>query len=179
MGMVKTPFARALLALAMVGAGLSGPAASGTVFTQGAQASNPCALLKVEEIQTLAGQASVGDGVATSTPAIGSMACRYSWGVGVNRLKLDVIVTDAARMFPGMSAEQIKQRFSASVKAGGADVVIPEVGEAAVFTSDSAYYANAMASLKGRILEVHVDGQVARDKKDQVISLLKTAASRL
>jgi hypothetical protein len=36
-----------------------------------------------------------------------------------------------------------------------------------------------MASLKGKILEVHVDGQVARDKKDQVISLLKTAASRL
>ena len=57
--------------------------------------------------------------------------------------------------------------------------MISDVGEAAVFKSDSPLYANATASLNGRILEVHLDGFVAREKKDQVIALLKSAASRL
>jgi hypothetical protein len=33
--------------------------------------------------------------------------------------------------------------------------------------------------MKGRILQVHLDGIDAREKKDQVIELLKSAASRL
>jgi len=33
--------------------------------------------------------------------------------------------------------------------------------------------------VKGRVLQMHLDGLDARDKKDQLIALLKLAASRL
>ena len=55
----------------------------------------------------------------------------------------------------------------------------PDVGEAAVFRADSALYAGATAISKGHIIEVHADGFVAREMKDQVIALLKSAVSRL
>ena len=61
-------------------------------------------------------------------------------------------------MFPGMSPDQIKQRLLGSVRAGTADAVISEIGEAAVFRADSPLYATATAFVKGRILEVHLDG---------------------
>ena len=48
-----------------------------------------------------------------------------------------------------------------------------------MFKFDSPYYATATAFLKGRILEVHLDGLDARDEQDQAIALLKSAASRL
>ena len=78
-----------------------------------------------------------------------------------------------------MTPDQIKQRLLQSVKPGTTEEVISDVGEAAVFKSDSPYYATATAFLKGRILEVHLDGSVAREQKDQAIALLKSAASRL
>jgi hypothetical protein len=56
--------------------------------------------------------------------------------------------------------------------------LIPEVGEAAIFKADSQVYVCATAYLKSRMLQVRLDGSDARDKKDQVIALLKTAASR-
>ena len=40
-------------------------------------------------------------------------------------------------------------------------------------------YAVATALVKGRILQVQLDGLGAVEKKDQVIGLLKSAASRL
>jgi hypothetical protein len=165
------------LTLALVVAGASYPGrVDGTVS---AQASNACALLKVDEIEPLAGKASVAEGVSNSIPASGYDACRYMWGVGTGRFRLDVTVNDASRMFPGMSPDQIKQRLVESVKTGTADAVISEVGEAAVFKPDSPVYASAFALVKGRILGVHLDGAFALDKKDQVIGLLKSAASRL
>jgi len=78
-----------------------------------------------------------------------------------------------------MSPDQMKPRLLESVKPGTAEAVISDVGEAAVFKSDSPYYATATALLKGRILEVHLDGLVAREEKDQAIALLRSAASRL
>ena len=178
MGMMRCRFAPAFaLGLAMAGAGVFSPAdGSGTVS---AQAPNPCALLKVEEIQPLSPKANIVDGVSSSLPAAGSMTCRYTWGVGASRFKLDVIVNEATRMFPDMSSDQVKQRLLESARAETADAVISDVGDAAVFKSDSPLYASATAALKGRILEVHLDGFVAREKKDQVIALLKSAASRL
>ena len=166
-----------VLGLATIGTGVFSLADGGG--TVSAQAPNPCALLKIDEIQPLAPKANIADGVPSSLPASGTAACRYTWGVGANRFKLDVIVNDASKVFPGGSADQIKQRLLQSVRAETADAVISDVGEAAVFKSDSPLYANATASLKGRILEVHLDGFVAREKKDQVIALLKSAASRL
>ena len=171
-------FAAALiLGLVLVVAGAPGPGrVDGTVS---AQASNPCALLTVDEIEPLAGKATVADGVSNSIPASGYGACRYMWGVGAGRFRLDVTVNEASRMFPGMSPDQIKERLLESVRAGTADAVLSEIGEAAVFKPDSPVYASAFALVKGRILGVHLDGAFAREKKDQVIGLLKSAASRL
>ena len=82
-------------------------------------------------------------------------------------------------MFSGVSPDQARQRLLDSVRAGTDDVVISEVGDAAVFKPDSVAYATATALVKSRILQVHLDGVDARDKKDQIIELLKSAASRL
>ena len=166
-----------ILALAMVATGVSGFGRVDGMVS--AQAPNPCALLTSDEIQPLAANGSVGEGVSSSLPSFNYATCRYAWGVGTGRFKLAVIVLDAARTFPGMTPDQIKQRLVQSVKPGTSEAVIPDVGEAAVFKSDSPYYATASAFLKGRILEVHLDGSVAREQKDQAIALLKSAASRI
>ena len=161
----------------MVGSGVSSPA--GGDATVSAQAPNPCALLTIDEIQPLAAHASVADGVPSSLQRSRHLICRYTWGVGVGRFKLDVIVNDGPRMFPGMSPDQIKQRLQESLKVGTTDAVIPDVGEAAVFKAESPLLATATASAKGRILGVQLDGLDAREKKDDVVALLKTAVSRL
>ena len=115
----------------------------------------------------------------TRFPDLGYAICRYTWGVGTGRFTLDVAVTEASRMFPGMSPDQIKQQLVQSVRTGTNDALITETGEAAVFKPDSPVYATATSLLKGRILQVHLDGLFAVEKKDQVIGLLKSAASRL
>lgn len=78
-----------------------------------------------------------------------------------------------------MTPDQVKQRLLASFRAGTHDAVIPQIGDAAVFKPASFVYAGATAFVKGRILQVHLDGLGALEKKDQVIGLLKSAASRL
>jgi len=166
-----------VLALGMVASGVS--SFGGVDGTVSAQAPNTCALLTTDEIQPLAANASVGEGVASSLPSFNYSTCRYAWGVGTDRFKLSVVVHDAARAFPGMTPDQIKQRLVQSVTPDTTEAVISDVGEAAVFKSDSPYYATASAFLKGRILEVRLDGSVAREQKDQAIALLKSAASRL
>jgi hypothetical protein len=165
------------LSLALVVGGASTPGrVDGTVS---AQELNPCALLTNDEIQPLAPNTSVPDGVSNSLPAFGHLACHYTWGTGTGRVKLDVVVTEASRMFSGVSPDQARQRLLDSVRAGTGDVVISEVGDAAVFKPDSVAYATATALVKSRILQVHLDGVDARDRKDQIIELLKSAASRL
>ena len=166
-----------VLALAMIATGVSGP--GGVNVNVSAQTPNPCALLTTDEVRSLAGNASVSDGVPSSLPSFGSMSCRYTWGSGTGRVRLDVNVYDASGRFAGMSADQIKPRLLESVKPGTAEAVISDVGEAAVFKSDSPYYATATALLKGRILEVRLDGLDARAEKDRAIALLKSAVSRL
>ena len=140
---------------------------------------NPCALLTVDDIESHAANSSVAEGVSSSLPAYGYLTCRYAWGVGTGHFKLDVTVTEASRMFPGMGADQIRQRVLESVKAGTYDAVISDVGEAAVFKPYSPVYASATALVKGRILQVHLDGAFAREKRDQITELLKLAVSRL
>ena len=165
------------LGLALVVVGAPGPGrVDGTVS---AQALNPCALLTVDEVEALAGKTSVAEGVSNSVPAFGYGACRYKWGAGTGVFKLDVTVNEASRVFPGVSPDQIKQRLLESVRAGTADAIVTDVGEAAVFKPDSPVYASAFALVKGRIVAVHLDGVYARERKDQVLSLLKSAASRM
>jgi hypothetical protein len=50
--------------------------------TVSAQTLNPCALLTTDDIQPLAGNASVGDGVSSSLQSVSYVNCRYTWGVG-------------------------------------------------------------------------------------------------
>ena len=163
------------LALVVGGPSWPGPAAS----TVSAQALNPCALLLDDEIKPLADKTSVAAGVSQSPTFFGDATCRYAWGDGVDRYKLVVAVIEPSRMFPGLTPDQVKQRLLGSVRAGTQDAVIPEIGDAAVFKPDSSVYASATAFVKGRMLQVQLDGLGALDKKDQVIGLLKSAASRL
>ena len=144
-----------------------------------AQTATPCTLVTTDDVKSVANQTSVDASVAMSFPPADYSSCRYAWGSGLNRYKLDVTVSDGSRMFSGMGPDGIKQGLQASVKPDTDDAVITGVGDAAVFNADSPAYAYATAYIKGRILQVHLDGLDARDKKDQVISLLKTAASRL
>ena len=163
------------LALVVGGASWPGPHAS----TVSAQALNPCALLSDDEIKPLAAKTSVASGVSNSLPSFGYATCRYTWGDGVGRFTLVVAVTEGSRMFPGMTPDQIKQRLLESVRAGTHDAVVPQIGDAAVFKPDSFVYAVATALVKGRILQVQLDGLGALEKKDQVIGLLQSAALRL
>ena len=140
----------------MVAVGVFSPGRGGTAVS--AQAPNPCALLTVDDVETIAANSTVADGVSSSLPAVGSVTCRYAWGVGTGRFKLDVTVNEASRMFPGVSADQMRQRLLDSVRAGTADAVLSDIGEAAVFTPQSPVYASATALVKGRILALHLDG---------------------
>lgn len=164
-----------IAAVALVAAGLSAPGRG----TAAAQAPGPCGLLTTAEIQPLAPNATIGAGVAVSVDASGLGTCRYTWGTGAGRFKLDVTVNDASRMYSSMAADLIKQRLNGSVTPETADAVVSGVGDAAVFRADSAVYVHATAYSKGRVLQVQLDGFEAREMKDQVIALLKSAASRL
>jgi hypothetical protein len=180
---MKMPFllrssdATLVLALALVAAGVSGPGSGDD--TVAAQAPVPCELITTDDVEPLAPNTTVADGIAASFQTVGSSACRYTWADGTGRYKLDVILHDAARMYAGMDPDAIKQGLQATVKKDTADAAIADVGEAAVFTADSAAYAHATAYVKGRILQVILDGYDAREKKDQVVSLLSTAVAKL
>jgi hypothetical protein len=165
-----------VLALALIAAGTAGRAGSGILS---AQAPGPCALLTLDEIKPVASNGSIADGVPMAMPDIGYAACRYVWGEGINRFTLDVTTSDPAHAFAGMSPDQIKQQLLASVRPGTADAAIPEVGEAAVFRRDSPVYATAAAVVKGRLLQVRLDGLFAGERKDDVVGLMKSAAGRL
>jgi hypothetical protein len=161
--------------LMIVSAVLSGSATGQSTGTT--QASGPCALLTIDDIQPLAPNTKIADGLAMSFD-VGYTTCRYSWGTGPNHYTLDVSAGEASRMFSGVQPDLVKPALQAMVAVGTADAVITDVGEAAIFKADSQVYVYATAYLKSRILQVRLDGSDARDKKDQVIGLLKTAATR-
>jgi hypothetical protein len=164
------------LALVAVVTGMSALAGNGTLM---AQAPNPCALVTTDDVKPLASvNQSVGNGLATSVDG-GPMGCRYTVGEGMGRLTLNVVVAEPSRMFAGMGPDMIKQALQTSVRAETADAVIPDVGDAAVFKADSPLYTRTIAYVKGRIIQVQLDGLDAIDRKDRMIALLKSAASRL
>ena len=164
-----------VLGLMVVSFVLSGSAAIQSAVA--AQASGPCALLTIDDIQPLAPNTKIADGLATSFD-LGYSACRYTWGTGFQHYTLDVTVGEASRMFSGMPSDMVKPALQALIAAGTVDALIPEIGDAAILKADSPVYVCATAYLKGRILQVRLDGSDAREKKDQVIALLKAAASR-
>jgi hypothetical protein len=152
---------------------------SGGIGTVGAQGSDPCVLLTPDDIESSVAKSSVDAGVARSFPDHGYTFCQYTWGEATGRFRLDVALTEPSRMFPGMSPDQIKQQLVQSVRTGTEDTLIPDIGDAAVFKPASPLFATGTSLIKGRILQVHLDGVFAGEMKDQLIQLLKTAASRL
>jgi hypothetical protein len=182
---------RAIVLGLMLAAGTPVPGRGGG--TLAAQTSGPCALLTIEEVEPLADKSNHEKpkdetsraekshiaGVPLSVEGAGFSSCRYLWGSGIHRYELDVTVGDASRAFSGMMPDQITQWLRSSVIEGTADAVIPDVGDSAVFKADSPVNVHATALLKGRLLQVHVGGRDARDEKDYVIKLLKSAATRL
>jgi hypothetical protein len=146
-----------------------------------AQPKDACALLKSSEIQALA-SSTIGQG-ESAKDELGSLTCVYKWGKGGNAYsgayQFQVIIADASRMMPGTTGDMMRQGMAAQVKGEkeGAGM-IPGVGEAAMFKSRQ-ISVETSALAKGRFLMVNFEGPDARQKKDQVIALLKTAVSRL
>ena len=140
-----------------------------------------CSLLQGAEVQALAGSAKAGTGKPSTDP-LGSRLCHYEWGTGNNvqsgRSYLDVSITPISKAFPGTDASVLRQGLLA--KAGPPNTaVIPAVGNAAVYESNDPIRVETTALVKGNMLIVTFDSSDARAKKDQVIALLKAAASRL
>jgi hypothetical protein len=166
------------LFLALAGAAIA-PSVSGADSVAAQAGQDPCALLTLDEIQTLAPMQQIDSGVATAVPAVDSFSCRYAWGSGIGRFNLAVTVNPASRMFVGRNVVTIREGLLSSVVPETADTAIPEVGEAAAFRAHSPMYVSASAYLKDRILQLNLDGYDASEMKEQLISLLKSAASRL
>jgi phosphotransferase system HPr-like phosphotransfer protein len=143
-----------------------------------AQSAQPCALLTTEDIQPLAYQQTVAPGVAASYAATGFSACRYAWGTGLDRYKLEVNISDSSRMFAGLAPGQVKRALQSIVVKDTADMIVSDVGDAAIFKAESPVYVQATAVIKGRVLQLSLDGLDAREKKGEVIALLKQAASK-
>jgi hypothetical protein len=172
--MTKTFTFPVLLALAVAAAGgLS--TGGGAVLAQ----PQTCGLLTGEELQAVAPNQSVSDAAASGNQGGGAVSCRYTWGSGPGHFTLALSVRPASRVFAGMDAASIKQALLGMVTPGTADEAIPDVGDAAVFKTYSSGYATASAHVKDRYLQVTLDGIDARDRKGQLIALLKSAASRL
>jgi hypothetical protein len=150
-----------------------------TVHAQ--KAGDGCSLLQGAQVQALAGSTKVGAGKPSTDP-LGSRLCHYEWGAGNNvqsgRSYLDVSITPISKAFPGTDPSLLRQGLLA--KAGPPNTaVIPAVGDAAVYESNNPIRVETSALVKGNMLIVTFDSSDARAKKDQVIGLLKAAASRL
>src|SRR5215203_385801 len=176
-----------VLTCALLGVGAGSRSWSASVSAQG---SDPCMLLMTSEIEDISGgerprlwhrpfatqpvKTTVANGVSSSNDTVGTATCRYAWGTGTGHFTFDVVVSDASRAYLGTSPDLIKQELQARVKAGTADEVVTDVGDAAIFTSDSYYLATTTALVKGRILRIQLDGLDARDQKRGMIRLLKS-----
>jgi hypothetical protein len=163
------------LAITIIGTSVS---ATNIAVAQ-SQAQNPCTLLTTEDVQAIVPKEHVDAGVVSPTATADTAYCRYTWGTGLNRMALDISVYSASRMYSGLTPDAIKQSIVSSVAPDTTDMVITDTGEAAVFRAYSPVYAGATAYLKDRILQVSLDGLDARDRKADLIALLKKAAAKL
>lgn len=145
---------------------------------------DPCTLVKPSDLQALFPNGPSGPGTVEKHPEIGSVICSYQWGPGGNaysgRFNFHVTVSEASKIFPGLDRETIKAGLLAETKKPGENgVAISGVGDVAIYKSNSPIRSNTTALVKGFVLLIDLDGPDGRAKKDQVISLLKTAAGRL
>jgi hypothetical protein len=174
MTMMKTLAFAVLLGLAVAGGGALSTG-GGALFAQ----PQTCGLLSGEDVQALAPNQSITDAAPSGNQGGGAVSCLYTWGSGPGHFTLALSVRPASRAFVGMDAASISQALLTTVTPGTTDEAIPDVGQAAVFKSYSSAYATASALVKDRYLQVTLDGIDARDRKGQLIELLKSAVSRL
>jgi hypothetical protein len=141
-----------------------------------AVAQKACALVTRAEAQSVA-SAKLGDANESRIAAMNMSSCSYLGPGKDSTPAVLVTVADAAKMYPGMDAGTLKK-----VVFGKTDkntTVIPSVGDAANCMQLSATKIATKALVKGKIITVDYEGDDATAKKDQVIQLMKTAASRL
>jgi hypothetical protein len=144
-----------------------------------AQEVKPCALLKSAEVQAVA-SSQVSEGVPSFLAPTGTHVCEYKWTAKNFSPSLQVMVSDASKMFPGWDARTIKTGILGGPRGVPKNTtVVPGVAEAANYRADSPTTGSATAYLKGKILQVVYQGTDAPAKEAQVIGLLKLAASRL
>ncbi|HEY7289096.1 MAG TPA: hypothetical protein VH583_04600 [Vicinamibacterales bacterium] len=163
----------------IVGLGIAACVAGQGAATIAAQSQGVCALLTIDEIHAVAPKMEIHDGVAAANSAMELSTCRYTWGDGVKASALVISINPASRVYVGMTPDAIKQRLASSVVPETDDSAVPDVGDAAVFKAFSPYYVSASALLKGRVLQLNLEGDDAREMKGQLLSLLKSAASRM
>jgi hypothetical protein len=146
-----------------------------------AQSETSCSLLKPADLGQLSSGAQIPEG-KPSSDALGTLTCRYEWGSGGNAVSgqynLDVSVGENAKYFPGMDQTMLKRGLIASAGRPG-NALIPDVGEAAYFSSNGPNRARTTAIVQGKTLTVTLEGPDAPAKKDQMIALLRLAVSRL
>jgi len=146
---------------------------------------DPCTLLTPAEIQPLAPTAKIGTGTSQVVQKdLDARECNYTWGTGNNvqsgKSYFHITVTDAAKMYPGISPQLIKQGMQGIASRGGPNASeVAGVGESAIFESTSTIRAQATAYAKGSMLVIAYESVDGRAKKDQVIALLKAAVARL
>jgi hypothetical protein len=145
-----------------------------------------CALLELAEIQTLAPSAKIGSGIADASTLPIGVSCMYTWGPRTHdwgESELIITVMDAAKAWPGKSAEDLRQGLLAKVKVEGKNAaVIPGVGDTAAFTFEersSTATAEALLPAKGVLLALNFHAGDALAIKDKIVALLKDAAARL
>jgi hypothetical protein len=139
---------------------------------------HPCELLKPAEILGLAPKGHISEKDISFLPG-GPFGCKYEWEAGTDaasgHFALQIVfgapLTDSATTKEGV--------LSMARDGGPNATVVSDLGDAAVFLSDSANWAAVTAYVKGVLLQVSLEGPDARARKDQIIALLKAAAARL
>ena len=143
-----------------------------------------CALLTVTEVQQLAPMAS--EGTPTSEEgAIASVGCVWDWSDppgaidGTGSLEVHV-----SSLPPGVSEQTIRQSLTVEVAdAGENGRELSGIGEYAILTSVIGGSAEVQALVNGRLVTIeligYVDGDVAREKQDDLIPLAELVAERV
>lgn len=157
--------------LILFAVGMSLAMASGTAFAQKA-----CALVTKDDAQKIA-SAKLGKANESSIAAMNMTSCAYLGPGKDSTPSVMVTVTDASKMYPGMNTATLKTQIFATKDKNA--TAIPGVGDAARCMQLSSTKIATQALVKGKVLTVDYEGDDAVARKDQVIQLLKTAASRL
>jgi hypothetical protein len=143
-----------------------------------AQQPPTCALLTAGEVEATAGTKVAGQpGHLAPTD---TDYCEYNWTAKSFSPRLQVSVSPASRLWPGVDPATIKNGILGGPRGLPANATaVPDVGDAAAYTQQNEHAASVVAYIKGKILEITYQGTDSPAKKTQIIGLLKSAASRM